>query len=305
MTRAVEMPQDLVTRSRTWFLGFLCPSAENATWTDVNLLQALLGVWLCEQASQFSKPSVALRRLAASVRNWLGRKARRRTFDPYEHDPMLLLLTHHVLTACNCRLDTITRFSKAMANTLPQLDSLPLSLTAVAALLSKKRLLQHHCTPILDIGDVGRSAGDLLRADEDKIRVICDNIAQATQFGRHPLKATTQARSIVSRVLPVILLESLRRYKLEFGALVLRTIGYSHLPCDKHIRLAIQFLIDQQQSDGRFGYLAIESAHIGRSTGLSQVQIDRRLCLPVTLACLWSLVEALAPKFNLFAAVGL
>ena len=132
---------------------------------------------------------------------------------------------------------------------------------------------------------------------------VSNNIAAATRFGQQPLRADVEIQRYLGRLLPVILLQTLRDYDLEMGTILLRTICYLDLPRTKAIDLAIEFLIDQQQSDGRFGYLAIESAGIARSTELGSVDITSKLYLPITVACLWSLAETLVPRFNLFSSL--
>ena len=98
-------------------------------------------------------------------------------------------------------------------------------------------------------------------------------------------------------VVPVWMLSSLREYDLELGALLLRTMGYLKLRRDPVLREGLDFLLVQQQPDGRFGFLGREVAR-RRGAGARRDAVWA-LYVPITLCCLWALAEASNPRFVL------
>jgi hypothetical protein len=63
-------------------------------------------------------------------------------------------------------------------------------------------------------------------------------------------------------------------------------------------QLGIHYLLGQQRTDGRFGYMGVEAAPLEKSPGSNTTY---RIYLPVTVSCMWALAEALTPRFRRFA----
>jgi hypothetical protein len=225
-------------------------------------------------------------------------------FDPSRYDAKLMLLCLHILTAYRRRAHGIADFAREVAAALQQLGPLPPRYTGEALLLSQLGYGDRPPAPVLGRADAGGDAFQLLAADEDQVRAVCNNVAAATHFGRLPLQADEDVRGHLGRVLRVLLLAFLREYHLETGAILLRAIHYLRLPRTRAFRLAVRFLVDQQHGDGKFGYFALETSEICKTVGRGDFDPAPALHLPTTLTCLWSLAESLIPGFNLFSLSG-
>jgi hypothetical protein len=154
--------------------------------------------------------------------------------------------------------------------------------------------------PRLDQAQLGGGAVGLLREDRDAIRAACRDIAGACFFGTRPLDLPRARRSELGEAFGFILMEALRRYDLETGALALRTLVYLRAGRRRPVRLAADYLVAQQQDDGRLGYLGREIA----KTADPRLDPDVEIYLPMTVSVLWSLAEALVPRFRAFSSLA-
>jgi hypothetical protein len=295
-----ERTTELFARSRAWLLMIGDPYGVTQACTS-QLLTALLGVWLCDLASPPAGTSSGLRDLVALVEERLRKETDAGSFDPLRHDAKLMLLCHHILSVHHACPYSIAVFARRLAAALQGLEITPPGYAGEALLLSHLGYGDFPPVPALRAEEAGGSALKLLRADEGQIRTVCSNVAAATGYGRHRLLAEPGVQSWLVRVLPVVLLHCLREYSLETGATLLRAVRYLGLARKRAVRLATCFLMGQQQSDGKFGYFAIEAAEIGKLRDYQEFDAAGRLYLPMTVSCLWSIAETLAPGLNLFS----
>ena len=224
----------------------------------------LIGVWLCERATATAAPTAAFRSLVASVAEQLARQDEVGCFDPLSYDPKLLFLCYELLVRHGRRNRRIDTFAEDLAEVFAEMPTIPLRYAVVATLLSRLGYGPSPSPHVLELADVGGGALPLLRAGTAGLVAVCGNVAAATRFGTTEFHASSEARDGLILSLPVILLASLRAYDLEIGSLVLRTLGYLGTPETPAVRNARQFLLMQQQRDGRFGYLAKERAASAR-----------------------------------------
>ena len=154
-------------------------------------------------------------------------------------------------------------------------------------------------TPSIDLSQI-RSEKDLFRADESLIRSLATDIAASTAYGRDAFAPEPELLEQLATVIPVWMLCYLRQYNLEMGTLLLRTMNYLHLQ-DIAFSTALNFVLMQQQPDGRFGFLGPEASQL-RSTK-PQFNEEFDLYLPLTVSCLWAIAETTNPDFILFNSI--
>ena len=208
--------------------------------------------------------ALALREAVASSR-----------FDPYDYDAKLLLLCGAEMRTRGVRCEPLERFAEEVAEGLRGMDLVPSRLAGEAQLLRAGTLAPDPPPP---------EPAALLRADTPALRDVCNTIASLTCLGTR--KLPRQWAAALTPTLPVLLLHKLREYDLVLGASLLRSVRYLRLPAADDVGYATDFLLSQQQPDGRFGYYARE---LEQSLPLRHP--DRDLYLPVTVAVLWALAE--------------
>lgn len=262
-------------------------------------LRILLGYWICECVLQSAAAPRGVTELMRHVESRLCTQSGARNFEPLRYDARLLLLAHHILSVCGCRTYGIETFAQQLAAAVKERLIVPLRCVGEALLLARLGYGEYPPIPTLEPRDAGTDAFCLLRGDEEQILSVCQNIGAATHFGSQRLRATAGVRSYLGHMLPIILLQSMREYNLELGALVLRTIRYLRITGNQALSVAISFLMDQQLVDGRFGHFGIEAAKISELEGKDSSQVANELYLPITVSCLWTLAEV--GKVNLFS----
>ena len=287
-------------RSRQWLLKVADTQRGIATLTGV--MQVLTGVWLCECATETAPPSLEFRSLVARVADRLASEDEAGRFDPLSYDPNLLLLCYGFLVRHGHWNRRINTFAEELAHAFMRMPTIPLRHAVVATLLS--RLGYGPCPPpqLFELPDTCAGALPLLQAGTDGIMAVCGNVAAATCFGTAELRASSEVRDVLALTLPVIMLTSFRTYDLEIGSLVLRTLGYIGTPETPLIRSSRQFLLMQQQRDGRFGYLAKERTAFLEAESVTSAVVEERLDVPISVSCIWALAEAVGA--NLFSSVG-
>ena len=301
LSREQSRTRDIFSHSRAWLFALAGQRSEESSAPNDDLLKILIGVWLCERACGQVQPSPAFHHLILMLEERLHSDSSAGTFNPAAYDTKLLLLSHLALSAHHRRVCALEQFARQLAAAFGELESVPLYYMGEAVLLARLGYGEYPPVPLLRAEDAGQDGLRLLSAGKSQIIEVCDNISAATHFGRQPLRAEAEIKRYLGNLLPVILLQSLREYDLEMGTMLLRVARYLRLSRTRAVRLAVEFLVDQQQIDGRFGYFAIECERIARSSELNSVDTTSRLYLPVTVACLWSLAESLVPGLNLFS----
>jgi hypothetical protein len=142
---------------------------------------------------------------------------------------------------------------------------------------------------------------NLFQADEPVIRLLTAAIAATTAYGQYPPSGEPEFLEQLAVALPIWMLYYLRQHNLEVGALLLRTMNYLNLQEDPAFQMGINFVLAQQQLDGRFGFLASEIVKLREN----KPNLDERLeiYLPITISCLWTIAEITEPDFILFSSI--
>lgn len=288
-------------RAEAWLQTLAAPTSHGGeTSCDLDeLLQILFVVWLCERALHAEARSPDYVALTERVAERLCRTVAAGAFEPCAHDATLLLLCHGILTEQGRPACGIANFAHELTVTLDNGRVIPLPHAGEAVLLAQLGYRSYPARVTLSAADAGGDTATLLRADGVRVRAVCDAIAAATQFGLVPLAAEPAVRDSLAFVLPIILAASLRQNDLETGTAVLRALRYLRLTRTRLARQAITFVADQQQGDGRFGFLAAEIAATTTARGWLPFDAARRLYLPITVSCLWALAETTIPGFTL------
>lgn len=253
-------------------------------------LQALFGLWLADKAGILSAGSWVDAR-ASETRDAVAHECERGSFDPYTYDAKLLLLCHMAMRERGFASAHLGAFCNEIADAMEGMSVIPRRLAGEALLLESMGE-----TPIGETGRIEAGfpalGGSLLRADSASLREICSSIAALSLFGARAL--TSRDTASFSVTMPIVLLQKLREYDLTLAASVLRALKYLSVNAREEIEFATEYLICQQQMDGRFGYYARELSEKAR---LENADLD--LYLPVTVSVLWSLIEAWVPGFSL------
>lgn len=145
--------------------------------------------------------------------------------------------------------------------------------------------------------DVGKRV-EILMADDDRLRQIHDLISLASLFGSVRVNGESGVISDLIDLLPPVILQRLRIYDLELGAMLLRALAYLNSSDTKTLRSGVCFLEGQQRDDGAFGYFALNLSQTSENDGA----LHRSLYLNTTCDCLWTIAELRIPRFRLFTA---
>src|SRR5262245_47210832 len=107
--------RETFSRSRAWLLTLVCQDAEEMQRASDDLFKILLGVWICEQISEQSRPSPPFHRLAILVEERLRCEHETGMFDFRSYDTKLLLLCHQILSTHHHSVYGIDHFAQRLA----------------------------------------------------------------------------------------------------------------------------------------------------------------------------------------------
>lgn len=138
----------------------------------------------------------------------------------------------------------------------------------------------------------------LLMGDEKTTRNLTSRIESLTGYGTYSVKASVE----LDAVLECLMMAALRRYKMELGSTLLRSLFYLGKREGLAIRTALQFILNSHNADGSFGFFDEEIKQL-RKDG-PEPYASLRIHLPVTLSCLWTLAEANLEGYRLFRDLG-
>jgi hypothetical protein len=284
---------DALRCSRAWLATAGChPDASLR-----HALQGLLGVWACDRALGEESASAELSDLVDAGLAKLGHEREAGSFNPYAHDPKLLLVCLSVFEREGHKAPAIRTFADSIAGALVSLPQIPARQAGVAAVLDELGYpgISAAALPVPDEPDFDA----LLRGGPEAVRAACSSGAAATHFGARRIDVASF--EALRRALPIVLLQSLRSYDLDTAAMLVRTSRYLGMRSSGRIREGIAFLVDQQKPDGRFGFFAVETSALLRSQELAGFDEVLTLYLPVTSTCAWALAEVLSDECVLFA----
>jgi hypothetical protein len=288
-----------VSLSRAWLLEVAIEgvSARGANLGD--LIRAQTGIWIADRCEGRSVRSTAFCTVIENVVDRLKSETESGTFDAGRHDSKLLFLCLSCLKLNGHHAFALEMLARDVSVALDSLARIPPRYVGEAVLLSQLEYLR--CPWESAVSDQKLDGGcRLLRAGKDGIRDACDLIAAATHFGQIHPRTNTLFEEDLGHLLSIILLQALRDYDLELGAMLVRALTYLRVPRTQAVDDALEFLVSQQQADGRFGYFAMEVEAMERAGQPSSSDPSLSLYLPITVSCLWTLGEALVPDFNLF-----
>jgi hypothetical protein len=274
-----------LARARSWLLGAAESLGDGAPLAD--LLRLQLGLWVCERPRKTASPE--LRHFVARVAAAIPKE----NFDPYAYDAKLLLVCGAMARRLGLE-PPLEGFVAELGAAFGQMALVPLRYRGETLLLEAWGQPALRGEPLGDL-----DAFAFLGADATRLRALCQTLSGATDYGRRPLAAAQ--RQDLSLTLAAVLVQALREYDLEMGALLLRTACHVGMARQPEIEAAARYLHHQQLPDGSFGWLAAEAAAITAGDGDAHAAL-RRLLLPMTVTCAWALAEL--GGFRLFSSVG-
>jgi hypothetical protein len=257
------------------------------------VLQSMLGVWVCDCA--LDEASVDMHILVDIALDGL------RTIDDlHAVDTKLLFLCLQAFEREGRASPAIRGLGESIARSLTELPSIPTRHAGIAAVLYELGYAGIRAGAIPVAAEPGIDA--LLCGSPEKLRRVCGAVAAESHFGARRVRPERFVG--LRRVLPILLLQTLRSYDLDTGAMLLRTARYLRLRTGGRLDESISFVIDQQDWDGRFGFFAVERSAFRESAELRHFDDVLSLHLPITSACAWALAEVMRGGGVVFARSG-
>jgi hypothetical protein len=283
------------TRSRDWLLALQQRADPAAHGSIKYTLQILMGLWICEQGL-LNDTELSTTRAYAHHLDQCILEGDNVTIDLLSSDPALVLFSLGILHFFAIYKSPLELFAAHISKLLQE-HSDQNEIEANELFLTRFLLQQLYLhAPLRSYSLYAISARDLLNANEVAIRDIVKNIAAATRYGQTMPTMKTEETDILASLLPVLTLDYFRLYNLEIGMQILRAMRYLHLYEHRGWETWLQFLIAQQQPDGRFGFFAHELARLHLSEETEQ---DFRVYLPHTVSFLWTITEVARSQFIL------
>ena len=286
--------QDIFSKSMSWLESQTEKINKNRNPTDSEILQLALGYQICQ--SYLGKKPNNINRTMQSFVSEIDKKETE--IDSSTCDPLLALLVNSVLKGQNLTSLRLNNFTQAVSKVM-QGDTLNQAqgnadLFQTLFLLNKMGSIKS--TP-QQITLKDRPTDFWVKADEPIMRSIGAEVAGATVFGSMNPSCSEITLKTLQTAFSAWALHTLYELNLNLGTFLARTLNY--LGSDEQtINELYQFLLFQQQPDGRFGYLANE-AYKMRTLGHAFSE-EFELYLPVTVSCLWTLAELGDKKIRIF-----
>ena len=189
------------------------------------------------------------------------------------------------------------------AQTADLLRSMPENGDEMDTALCEKRLVLHafglHPPPkLVDASRVEEMARVLpLVASTDDVEALLSAINSCTAFGTRHVELEDPS-GFIRDALCGLATHYLRRYDLPMGCKFVRAAQYLGFDDEGTIKDCSSFIYLQQRPGGAFGLLGPEEVELRTASPEAGPELD--LCLPVTLACLWTLGEAEERRWRLF-----
>jgi hypothetical protein len=290
-----EQLRVISSRARNWLVALQGQASHTANFTLKNALQILVGLWICERALLDTED---LSYTTAQAQQVCQRVAPDTDITNllYSDTPLILLSTG-ILRFCNIRNSHLELFAEKISQLLQehkdenQEDANELFIT---------RFLLHrlHLHPTLTAYSLAEvSASNLILADAAATKSLIIDIVAATQHGQVLLAAEEKTTKLIHSILPILTIDYLRTYNIELGMQLLRCMRYLNLYKHPSFYTSLNFLIAQQQLDGRLGFLAHEITLLPMRQ--EDFECDLKIFLPHTVSFLWTLAEATNSQFIL------
>lgn len=126
-------------------------------------------------------------------------------------------------------------------------------------------------------------------------------ISLYTNFGNDRLKLKSPVMFDINMIITAAAYHSLFTYNLDVNAKLLRSMLYLHLHNKESFYELLNYLLLQQQKDGKFGYFGQEVIKLEES-GSDEIL---KIFLPVTISILWLLQEIVNPTFRLLNSINI
>jgi hypothetical protein len=209
---------------------------------------------------------------------------RRFQWREYSGDPVLALAVHAVLHDHGAEHEDLAHLATAYADiTVRSARCLGGELPLVADLLRCCGLDVPRPTKV-DV--VLPAAEELVSTSREQVLETCRRLTLGTSCGRRGVVAGDLAWA-----LPSLAVSFAMDWDIEAVCRLVRSCVYLGLQEAHPCRLATEWLLGQQQRDGRFGFLAPEARRAGRDPDDWQPYLLR------TVEVLWTLAEVSAPGF--------
>jgi hypothetical protein len=281
--------------ARTWIAAlFTDVEAAPCAAPARTVCETLLGAWLCDTLSGDDDGSPLLTELAPRAAILLRDGA-----DPDgcpAAAPTLRLIAAILLRRCGQVVPYLDDYLQITAELLAREDRA----RPAPALMEKQILL--HGVGLCDEPPALDALPQLLRtlalpAEPELVERLLLHVEAATGWGtREP--SGPAAEGWLVELLHGLAVHSLRAYDLPTGCKLLRAL--CHLGAADAQHDLADFLLLQQRPEGCFGFFAPEELELLRSS--PDTKVDWELSLPVTLQCLWALLES-AHGWRLFAGL--
>jgi hypothetical protein len=221
----------------------------------------------------FRKTRVDLSRLASELPRFPASRC--------PGDPFFAIAAHRLLTSLGVVTDGFAEVTKAVQSVLFGDEQNELATPLWADLLLPGDENGH--LPFISAPNLADLA-TLLGGDRELVMETCRVLMHASCCGTIPVQAPH-----LDSALPLLCVSYARSFDVEAVCRLLRACTYIGIADSTQCRSAREWLLHQQQSDGRFGLLDLEA----QRGGWSSEPVDLNL-LP-TMEALWSLTELASP----------
>ena len=278
----------MYARAGSWLATQYETISFNQSFRTSSLLQILVGNWIC-------KSDVYM--LAKQTQHHLDKQCKNDDSDFIACDFGILLVSLSIMRSLNVECLALESFAYKLADTLQHhVDSNPaetLDLFLPRTLLYNLEMYSEPETPPIDSFKIP-SGLNLFLMPDNIIKTLAVRIGAVTIYGQRKLNKEMEELSIA---ISIWMLHAFRRYNIELGTLLLRTMKYLNIQNNRSFETGLDFILAQQHPDGHFGYFAQEVPKIRSSRPDFDELQD--LYLPITLSCLWTIAEANS-SFRLF-----
>lgn len=291
-----EQVRLISSRARDWLVGLQKRVDSNANCTIRNAFQILVGLWICERALLDDKEFSYTKSQVQNVYQCIASHTDVFT-DLLHADPPLVLLSTGILHFFNVQNIHLELFAEKISQLLQ--EHTDQNEEEANELFINRFLLHglHLHSPLPSYSIREMPACDLIQADDTVTRSLITDIAAATQYGQITLSTEKKFVQALHSILPILMVHYFRIYNLELGMGLLRCMHYLDLCKNRSFDTGLNFLITQQQLEGRFGFLAQEISQLPISR--EQFEPDLNIYLPHTVSFLWTIAEITNPQFIL------
>lgn len=218
-----------------WLAG-LVQAVEPSLETQI---ECLFGMWACVAGSTRSR-----RQMAELHRH--ARKLGQFDWFQYQGDPVPALAVYHAMKSTGLDHASLSALNAGYCAILRDEQ------TAVVSKLGMVcDLLRRNGGDAAQVGDrqsCFQGVAAMVTASRAEVIEVCRTVMMATSCGLRPLGATE-----LPMILPTLAFSYARDWDIECSCALLRACAYLHISDAPACRWTRDWLLDQQQSDGRFG----------------------------------------------------